>query len=462
MEDINMRAGFAECEYTPAEGAVPGQIEVGYAVGKLTPLMAHVAILESGNVGSVIVSLDILFVSTAFATQLRNKISEMTGIPVNHILIACTHTHTGCAIDCDVWAYQGDSSCMDEIEKQTLKAVQEAMDNQAEIQMGVATGYDARFNFCRDWYTVDGYIVMNPGFHNREKLVKPYAEVDHSVNVMRFDALDGTPKCFIVNYANHLDTTGAPDGLKFGADYAGYMRHALQQEYGDDVTVLFLNGCCANVNHYDYGNHYCRTNHCRPGVIPAEEIGKGLAETVIGLCPPLITKEQDIRIEGEARMHMVSRRKADRTHKAWAEKTLEAMKAGAKVNKREQILVDMYLNEDPAMSNTVDIEILTLQIGPWTIVALPGEIYSDIGLKIKANSPFANTIVVEIANGYTGYISPDVIQRAGNYEGIYSAVAYTGLGTAETLIHGATDMLYAMYYSDNQASFGGLRPKPLS
>ena len=81
--------------------------------------------------------------------------------------------------------------------------------------------------------------------------------------------------------------------------------------------------------------------------------------------------------------------------------------------------------------------------------------------RIKANSPFANTIVVEIANGYHGYISPDLIQRAGNYEGIYSMVAYTGLGSADTLIHGATDMLYALYYSDNQASFGGLRPKPL-
>ena len=160
-------------------------------------------------------------------------------------------------------------------------------------------------------------------------------------------------------------------------------------------------------------------------------------------------------------MQIVARRKAERAHKAWAEKTLEAMNAGVAVNKREQILVDMYLNEDPAMPNTVDVEILTLQIGPWTIVGLPGEIYSDIGLKIKANSPFANTIVVEIANGYTGYISPDVIQHAGNYEGIYSAVAYTGLGPADALIHGATDMLYALYHSDNQASFGGLRPKPL-
>lgn len=457
-----MRAGFAEREYTPAEGMVPGQIEVDYAVGKRTPLMAHVAVIEDGGVGTVLVSLDIIFVSVAFATKIRNRISEITGIPTEHILVACTHTHTGCAVDCDVWAFKGAPENLDFVEQQTIEAVYAAWENRAEVKMGVASGYDARFNFCRDWYTVDGYIVMNPGHKHRERLVKPYADVDHSVNVMRFDDLDGTPKCFVVNYANHLDTTRADDGMKFGADYAGYMRLALQKEYGEDVTVLFLNGCCANVNHYDYGNHYDRMTHCRPGVIPAEEIGNGLAETIQTLCPPLVTTDRSIRIDGRSRMHMTSRRKATRAQKEWATRTVEDIKAGKEVKTRERLLADMYLNEDPAIPDTMDIEIQVLQIGPWTIVGLPGEIYSDIGLKIKANSPFANTIVVEIANGYNGYISPDLIQRAGNYEGIYSMVAYTGLGSADVLIDGSTAMLTAMFYADNQASFGGLRDKSLN
>ena len=460
-EVLHMRAGFAEREYTPAEGIVPGQIEVNYAVGQRTPLMAHVAIIESQNIGTVLVSLDILFASTAFITKLRNRIRQITGISVERILIACTHTHTGCAIDCDVWAFRGDPSYMTEIEEQTIAAVTTAWENLEEVQLGTATGYDARFNFCRDWYTTDGYIVMNPGFKHRDKLVKPYAAVDHTVNVMRVDDLQGKPKCLIVNYANHLDTTQATDGMKFGADYAGYLRRALQKEYGEDVTVLFLNGCCANVNHYDYGNHYCRGAHCRPNVIPAEEIGNGLAETVKNICPPPVTHAADIRIEGISRKQLISRRKATRAHKEWALKTQEAIRAGKDVHTRERILVDTYLNEDPSIPNTMDIEISVLQIGDWVIVGLPGEIYSDIGLKIKANSPFANTVIVEIANGYHGYISPDIIQRAGNYEGIYSTVAYTGLGSADALINGATDMLYALYYADNQASLGGLRDKPL-
>jgi len=456
-----MRAGFAEREYTPAEGVVPGQIEEGYAVGKRTPLMAHVAIIEDGDMGTVLVSLDLLFVSTAFATKIRKHIHEITNIPIENILLACTHTHTGCAIDCDVWAFKGKPEYMELIEQQTIAAVHDAWAHRENVKMGVASGFDARFNFCRDWYTVDGHIVMNPGFKKRDKLVKPYAAVDHSVNVMRFDDLNGKPKCFVVNYANHLDTTQAADGMKFGADYAGYMRLALQKEYGADVTVLFLNGCCANVNHYDFDNHYDRITHCRPGVIPAEEIGNGLAETIKNICPPLVTDEKNIRIDGRCRVHMTSRRKATRAQKEWAQKTAEEMNAGKEIGTREQILADMYLHEDPAIPDTVDIEIQVLQIGSWTIVALPGEIYSDIGLKIKANSPFANTIVVEIANGYHGYISPDLIQRAGNYEGIYSMVAYTGLGSADVLINGATTMLTAMFYADNQARFGGQRDQEM-
>ena len=35
------------------------------------------------------------------------------------------------------------------------------------------------------------------------------------------------------------------------------------------------------------------------------------------------------------------------------------------------------------------------------------------------------------------------------------------LGPCDVLINGATDMLNAMFYADNQASFGGLRDKPL-
>ena len=43
-----MLAGFAEKEFTPAEGNMPGEIGPYYAKGTRTPLMAHVAVITGG------------------------------------------------------------------------------------------------------------------------------------------------------------------------------------------------------------------------------------------------------------------------------------------------------------------------------------------------------------------------------------------------------------------------------
>ena len=54
-------------------------------------------------------------------------------------------------------------------------------------------------------------------------------------------------------------------------------------------------------------------------------------------------------------------------------------------------------------------------------------------------------------------MAPDIVQESGCYEGTYSNVAYTGHGTAKVLIDGATNLLNALFESDNVLSFGGFR-----
>lgn len=452
-----MLAGFCEREYTPERGAVPGQIEINYADGKTTPLMAHVAVVESEGKGAVIISLDIIFISTEFASKLRRIASEITGYPYEQVMVNCSHTHTGCAIDCDVWEFKGCAENVVAVEAAVRDAVSFAYENRAEAKLGIGTGFDKRFNFCRDFYTANGTIAMNPGKKDHP-LIKPYAAVDHTVNVMRFDDAEDNAKCFLVNYANHLDTNDSKE--KFDADFPGYMRLALQKEYGENVAVLFLNGCCANVNHLDFERFSHDLTYCREGVLPPKEIGEGLADTIKNISPAIVTDREKINIAGKSRMHLAARRRATAEQIEWAKDIQKRIGEGEDIDLHTRLFSELYLEDEknppPA---TVDFEISVLQIGPWAIVALPGEIYSDIGLKIKANSPFTNTIVVEIANGYNGYVSPDLIQHSGCYEGRYSNVAYTGLGTEKVLIDGAANMLNTLFTADNVASFGAPAPK---
>lgn len=450
-----LKAGFMEVDYTPEEGWMPGQIERHYAKGVRTPIMAHAAVIESGANMAVLISLDILFVSQNFTDGLRRRISERIGVPGEYIFIAATHTHTGCGTDVDCWGTPADAEMAARVQEAAFDAAVIAWENRVVCRMGVGTGFDARFNFCRDWFTTDGTIKFNPSMKNPEKLVRPYAAVDHTVNVIRFDDMAGRPLCFVVNYANHLDTNNRRDA--FSADYAGFMRLALRREYGD-VAVLFLNGCCGNVNHYDFATGSHLTGHCREGVLPSEEIGNGLAETVEGITPAILTETKTVHIQSRIRSYMTSRRLATEKNKAWAREwqaTREArLAAGEKQDLRKDILAELYLCDESKLAKTVDLDIQVMQLGPIVLVGLPGEVYSDVGLKIKALSPFPNTVVVELVGGHKGYITPEIIQRSGCYEGTYSNIAFAGPETPDMLVEGAVQMLKALYEVDNHTVIG--------
>jgi hypothetical protein len=75
-------------------------------------------------------------------------------------------------------------------------------------------------------------------------------------------------------------------------------------------------------------------------------------------------------------------------------------------------------------------------------VALPGEVFTELGMAIRKASPFAQTIIVELAHGPVTYF-PD--QRAfpqGNYEPVTSRVAP---GSGEKMVETAIVLLKELH-----------------
>ena len=437
-----MLAGFAEKEYTPAEGNMPGEIGPFWAKGTRTPLMGHAAVITSGDKSVMFVSMDIIFITVDLATRIKKKISERTGLPMENILLACTHTHTGCGTDYQCWLTPAEPDTAEYAGDRTVEAAVEAWENRIEVKYGVGLGYETRYSFNRDWYLTNGRLVCNPGYKG-DDLLMAFDQVDHSVNVMRLDDMEGYPRCFIVNYANHPDNHKKRD--KFSADYPGYLRLALRRRFGNDVVVVFLNGTCGDVNDMDFKNMTEVNTYRRHGLVPPEQIGEGLAETVAKINERIVMREGDLFINTRSEQHMTLRRFATEEMKKWAKKIADKQAAGEEVRDHTGEVARQYLLDESKYPKKVPIEIHVMQVGPWAVVGLPGEIYTRIGTRIKANSPFANTLVVELANGANGYISPDITQDCGAYEGIYSTIAFTGHGTVDVLVNGATKMLEEMH-----------------
>ena len=72
------------------------------------------------------------------------------------------------------------------------------------------------------------------------------------------------------------------------------------------------------------------------------------------------------------------------------------------------------------------------------IVALPGEIFVELGLALKKQSPFKHTMIAELANGSIGYIPDNRAYPQGNYEVVSARCAQ---GSGELLVEAALKLL---------------------
>lgn len=75
-------------------------------------------------------------------------------------------------------------------------------------------------------------------------------------------------------------------------------------------------------------------------------------------------------------------------------------------------------------------------------MGLPGEIFVELGLTLKQDSPYANTIVAELANGALGYIPNRQAYPEGGYEVVASRLKP---GAGEMLIRSALSQLVKLF-----------------
>jgi len=74
---------------------------------------------------------------------------------------------------------------------------------------------------------------------------------------------------------------------------------------------------------------------------------------------------------------------------------------------REKLLVEQ-------LPRTLRSLVSAGRIGDVSWVGLPGEVFCEFGLALKKQSPFGQTMPMELANDYVGYIcTPQGIQEGG-------------------------------------------------
>ena len=90
---------------------------------------------------------------------------------------------------------------------------------------------------------------------------------------------------------------------------------------------------------------------------------------------------------------------------------------------------------------TKELYVTALSVGDVVFAGIPGEPFTEVGLKIKAQSKHALTMPVCLANGCEGYYPTQDAFDEGGYE---AETAKYVAGTAEKLIDASVELINSL------------------
>jgi neutral ceramidase len=455
----HLRLGTAAVKITPPSGTpLAGYFSPRPSEGVLDDLYAKAAVLDDGRTKAAMVTCDLIGLPREIVIQARQIIEQETSIAADNVMISAIHTHTGPAIvgnsavdDLVIGNNKLGREYARQLPKLIAQTVQQANARLTPARISYASESEPSISFIRRFRMKDGSVGWNPGKLN-PNIVRPIGTIDPQVNVvyaetpgekaaatqMREDgridvaASDTRPLLTYVNFALHPDTTG---GALVSGDYPATMARRLADYKGPEMLTMFANGACGNINHLDVSRAEGQTSPQE-----AMRLGTILAAAVLKSYLKLKDLEDaTLRVRREVvELPLVEFSDAElrQAREVAARKFADAPLLEA---------AKTYRTLDVAACNgkpiAVDVQVISLgrEIA-W--VALPGEIFVELGLSIKAASPFRQTNVVELANGVWYYIPNRSAYAEGQYEPVSTPFAE---GAGEMLVTTAVRLLDELY-----------------
>jgi hypothetical protein len=378
------------------------------------PLHARCLVLDDGTTRLAIAIVDTLMMPRDLLDAAKQAAHKATGIPVEHMLIAATHTHSAPAA-MGALGTDAEAEYAAYLPGRIAEGIEAAAKNLAPARVGWAVAKDPEHTHCRRWILRPDRIgtdpfggrtvraMMHPGYQSPNH-VGPAGPADDDVPVLSIQSPDGRPIALLANYSQHY--CGAPP---VSADYFGVFAEKIgpmvsAEKAQPPFVGILSQGTSGDLHWMDY------SRKPKPG-LNRVTIAEALARIVCEACKA-IRHHDWVPLAMAERKLTLRRRVPDAERLAWARKIVAEMQQRPPRNQREVYAREqVFLHEEPQ----VELKLQAVRIGQLGIAAIPAEVFGITGLKIKAHSPLKPTFNVELANGAEGYIPPPEQHKLGGY-----------------------------------------------
>ncbi len=465
---ILMAVGSSLVGLVPCAEATAAQLQAGVAKVDITdrdaapvhdPLYAKALVLKDEATTVVLVTVDAVSlgeigrIKNDFLENVRSQLKQELNIQPANVVVNASHCHGIVCAD---------------VEQRTVQAVKEAYRTMEPVKVGAGTGHENRIMENRRLKLKDGSEadVRHAYSLPPDEQVAGIGPTDPEIGLLRLDRKNGQPLAVVYNFACH-PIQGVPSRGNT-ADIPGFASKVIEENLGDGVLALFVQGCAGDVNPVMYKDVHNPRD--------AEPLGNLLGLSAMRALKKIRTKEDgqlklvnevltlprgaDLEqrisaLQAEQLKLLQSLRgtslnlktflplyvqyklsadfpsyyshrylhdqaigredllKLDAENRANMEayiQNIHVMEQLTRVQTNMNLLKMHHAQNVAAGQNTIDVEVVGLRIGDFVLVTFPGELSVQIGLNIKQRAPAEFTFVAGCTNGYI-YYTPTAEQR---------------------------------------------------
>jgi hypothetical protein len=401
-------------------------------------LLSSALYITDSNESVIFITNDIIYIGKSIVAHVRKAVSEITGVPADHIMIGATHTHSGpVTVDCAISANDpivppADPEYISYIERQMIRSACEAFNNAVPAKIGFT-------------------VVDGTGIGTNRRAPDGPADLDIPTLVVK-NLKDEWIACMMI--CTMHPTVLHEDSTLYSGDFPAFAREILQKKvFGCECPVLHFTGAAGNQSprHVTKSNTFAEA--ARIGGIIAEAVSKGIHPLIdagieydsspkISCCREFVDLPR--RIFPSVEWATSNRDRAlDRFQslKKTSGNVQEIRTAEVDWFGAEELLFLSKKAETGALEEVcqscLPAEIQIIRIGALSFVSWQGEVFVEFALELK--NKFANTFLITLTNGeLQGYIVTEEAIQKNYYEASNSLFHFS---SGEVLLSKTVEML---------------------
>jgi neutral ceramidase len=399
-----LKAGAAKIDITPDKPVNMSGYAArkGLSTGVHDPLSARAVAFEVNGKRLVLISTDIIGFYEEVGGVIRQAIQAECNLQPSELFLCGIHTHAAPTPTLNrERAHANNVEYTEGLKPKLVEVARKALANMEPVKLGMGVGS------CPIGGNRRELRVSNNGESSIVLGRNPYGTTDKEVLVVKVAKADGAPLAVMFDYATHGTSLGTAN-LTVSGDVPGLAEQFVEKILGSDVVAPIFVGASGNID--PWFRVLPKINE-EPGWIPEPVLlGTFLGEEVVSVYRGIKQTSSADKIA---------------TNFVTLQLPAKPPEAGSKEKRQD----------------SVPLNVTVARLGDVAFVGLGAEVFTEIGMAIKAGSPCAHTFVITHCNGSAGYLP---IKEAYVQDGYEVKSSRFGPQAAEIVVREAIRLLQGL------------------